>query len=184
MHPQWGGAGEGAPRHPLWLSLSTQPGLGPPGGRGCLEACLREAEAGATSLGRRAWPWCQADSAWGWAWGVGCTGQGQAWPIFSSQSFGSFPETAFLKEAAGCVSGEEGPLFTFPATQLLAVGCGSRTNTPLSPLLLPRPEREQLPPTPRKHPPAPRTLAHPPLTNVGVLQQAADAGFPLQLLVI
>lgn len=75
------------------------------------------------------------------------------------------------------MGGKKGPFFTFPRSKLVL-------KTPPSPApfaaSIPREERGCS--SPPHTVPGPLTL--PRLTNIGVLQQAADAGLTLQLLVI
>lgn len=76
------------------------------------------------------------------------------------------------------MGGKKGPFFTFPRSKL------ALSKTPPSPASfaasIPREERDCSSPPHT----VPGPLPLPQLTNIGVLQQAADAGLTLQLLVI
>lgn len=89
---------------------------------------------------------------------------------------------------------EEGPLLHLPPpTKLLSEECGNQ-DTPFPTSIASVPEKRAATRSPQQTPtragrgagPGPTCTPHPSpmLTNVGVLQQAADAGFTLQLLVV
>ena len=173
-------------------------GLGPasPGGLGSVYpgtgATLEPASGGQAGGWARqaAQPQCQADSAWGrfGEWGVLV----KAKPgLFSSLSeLREFSCNSFSEGGCRQLRGLGGRAPSSPSPQpswsLRNVETIKGTPSPITGAMMPR-EESSCPPSPQT-PTRPGATHTPPpspqLTDVGVLQQAADAGFTLQLLMV